>query len=263
MMIPNNDPDYEECIVTFIDILGFQDLLDRKSAAEIRHILNTFRQEAEPYDPGLPSDPSRRRTVSEVKMEIISDAVVRVRTIHTSYRIGALFHELMELVFIQARCFEQGILLRGALTIGYLHIGDDLEGPFFGPGLVRAYRMEEREAIYPRIIVEEAVMERFADDETLWKEDHSQSDEAKYVAHLLKVDEAGLSFVDYLGAIKTEVDYYSEYLEFLERHKRLVEGGLSAACHRDVRRKYTWLKNYHNRQVCQEMNRPDLDDFQH
>ena len=61
---------------------------------------------------------------------------------------------------------------------------------FSGPGLVRAYLMEEREAVYPRIIVEEDVMERFTNDETLWKEDHSKSDEAGYVTHMLKTDEA-------------------------------------------------------------------------
>ena len=66
----NTDPDYEECIVTFIDLLGFRDLLNRRTAADIRQILNTFRREAEPYDPGLPSDPSRRGITSEVKMEV-------------------------------------------------------------------------------------------------------------------------------------------------------------------------------------------------
>ena len=258
----NTDPDYEECIVTFIDLLGFRDLLNRRTAADIRQILNTFRREAEPYDPGLPSDPSRRGITSEVKMEVVSDAVVRARTIHSRYPDGALFRELMELLFIQAACVHQGILLRGALTIGYVHVGEELEGPVFGPGLVRAYEMEDREAVYPRIIVEEAVMERFANDETLWREGHSRSDEAEYVAHLLKTDDAGLSFVDYLGAFQTEVDHYGQYVELLARHRQLVERGLSEVSRRDVRRKYAWLKNYHNRQVSHDMDRPDLDDFQ-
>ena len=211
------DPDYEECIVSFIDILGFRNLLHRNSAAEIRQILHIFRQHAEPYY-DEPADPGERRLMSEVKMEVVSDAVVRARTFHTDYNDGALFHELLDLVFIQSLCLNEGILLRGALMIDYVHVGEDLEGLVFGPGLVNAYLMEEREAVYPRIIVDEAVMKRFAKDKALWKEGHSKGQETRYVTHLLKSDEAGLGFVDYLGGIKTEVDHYGEYLEFLERH---------------------------------------------
>ena len=257
-----NDPNYEECIVTFIDILGFRDLLDTKTAAEIRQILDIFRREAVPYDDGESIDPSQPRLTSEVKTEAISDAVVRARTIHTNYRDGALFHELLDLVFIQAACIEKGILLRGALTIDYAHVGQALEGPVFGPGLVKAYQMEEREAIYPRIIIEEAVIERFENDRSLWKEGHHKSQEAAYLGDLLKTDEAGLKFVDYLGAVETEMDDYGSYLEFLQRHKELVERGLSVTSRREVRRKYAWLKNYHDSQVKHEMDKRNLDDFQ-
>ena len=256
------DPGYEECIVSFIDILGFRDLLDRNSAAEIRKILHIFHQHSEPYDDRESMDSEERRLMSAVKMEIVSDAIVRARTIHTDYKDGALFHELLDLVFVQSLCINQGILLRGALTIDYVHVGEDLEGPVFGPGLVNAYLMEAREAVYPRIIVDEAVTKRFAKDKALWKEDHTKVQETRYVAHLLKSDEAGLGFIDYLGAIKSEVDHYAEYLEFLERHSTLIRRGLSAASRRDVRRKYAWLRNYHNEQVKNEMDTPHLDDVQ-
>ena len=122
--------------------------------------------------------------------------------------------------------------------------------------------MEGREAVYPRIIVEESVVERSANDERLWKEGHSKSDEVAYVDHLLKTDEADLSFVDYVGAIKTELEYYGEYLQFLHRHKQLIEQGLTETSRSDVRRKYAWLKNYQNRQVMQEMVAFRLDEYE-
>ena len=258
----HKDPDYEECIVTFIDILGFRNLIGQSSAAGIRKILRIFREHAKPYDDGDCADPHERRTMSEVRLEIVSDAVVRARTIHTNYKDGALFHELLDLVFIQSLCLDAGILLRGALTIDYMHVGRDLEGPVFGPGLVKAYLMEEREAVYPRIIIDEAVMERFPKDKALWKEGHDQAQEDRYVRDLIKEDEAGLAFVDYLRAIKTELENYSGYLRFLEGHRDVVRQGLSAATQREVRRKYAWLRNYHNRQIEQEMDRPDLDELQ-
>ena len=251
------DPDYEECIVSFIDILGFRDLLNRSSAAEIRKVLRIFHRHSEADEL---MDSGERRLMSEVKTEVVSDAIVRARTIHTDYKDGALFHELLDLVFIQSLCLNQGILLRGALTIDYVHVGENMEGPVFGPGLVNAYLMEGREAVYPRIIVDEAVMKRFAEDRALWREGHSKCQEQRYVTQLLKSDEAGLGFVDYLRGIKTEVDHYGEYLEFLERHSNLIRQGLSSASRRDVRRKYAWLRNYHNKQVKQEMDTPNLDD---
>ena len=258
----HDDPDYEECIVTFIDILGFRNLIGQSSAADIRKILHIFREHAKPYDDGEFAGPRERRTMSEVKMELVSDAVVRARTIHTNYRDGALFHELLDLVFIQSFCLSEGILLRGALTIDHMHVGRDLEGPVFGPGLVNAYLMEEREAVYPRIIIDEAVMQRFPKDKALWKEGHSEIQEDRYLRDLVKTDEAGLGFVDYLRAIKTEVEHYGEYLVFLERHAELIRQGLSTPSPREVLRKYAWLRNYHNCQVEWELGASNLDDVQ-
>ena len=258
----HDDSDYEKCIVTFIDILGFRHLIGQSSAADIREILRIFREHAKPYDDGDQTGSGERRLTSQVKMEIVSDAVVRARTIHTDYRDGALFHELLDLVFIQSFCLNQGILLRGALTIDYMHVGPDLEGPVFGPGLVNAYLMEEREAVYPRIIVDEAVMQRFPKDKALWKEGHSEAQETRYVRDLVKADEAGLAFVDYLRAIKTEVEHYGEYLGFLERHADLIRQGLSDPSPREVQRKYAWLRNYHDRRVEWEMGASNLDDIQ-
>jgi hypothetical protein len=37
------DPDYEDCLVTYIDILGFRSLLNTRSGAEIRQSLSKFR----------------------------------------------------------------------------------------------------------------------------------------------------------------------------------------------------------------------------
>ena len=258
----NADPDYEECIVTFIDILGFRNLIDRSSAADIRKILRIFRKHAEPYDDDDKTDSHERRPISQVKMEIVSDAIVRARTIHTDYRDGALFHELLDLVHIQSLCLNEGILLRGALTIDYVHVGTNLEGPVFGPGLVSAYRMEEREAVYPRIIIDEAVTRRLPNDKALWKDGHSKAQETRYVRDLVETDEAGLAFVDYLRAIQTEVEDYAEYLEFLDRHAELIRQGLATRLPREVRRKYAWLRNYHNRQVQSEMGASNLDDMQ-
>lgn len=45
------DPDYEECLVTFFDVLGFRDLLNTRSSSEIRGLLRTFRRASEGEPP--------------------------------------------------------------------------------------------------------------------------------------------------------------------------------------------------------------------
>ena len=260
----DNDPDYEECIVTFLDILGFRDLVTRRSAGEIRKVLNVFRQEARPYSPYKDEeqeDPKKRRLISEVHMEIVSDAIVRARTIYTEYQDGALFHELMDLLHTQVACIWDGILVRGAVTIDYIHVGKDLKGPLFGPGLISAYLIEENKAIYPRIVMEEDIIKRLKEDRSLWKEGHTKHEEMGYLSELVKSDEAGLLYINYLHAIKTEMEDYTDYLRFLQRHKQLIKEGSSVARTREVKMKYTWLKEYHNKQVADEMNTSPIDEF--
>lgn len=129
----NTDPDYEECLVTFFDVLGFRNLLNTRSGAEIRELLTTFRHTS-PGDATAPTRSDEMRMVSEVHAEIVSDAIVRVRTTETQYHAGALVWELIDLLHIQIECISSGILMRGAMTIGHMHLGISFDGPVFGPG---------------------------------------------------------------------------------------------------------------------------------
>lgn len=83
-----NDPDYEECLVTFFDVLGFRNLLNTRSGAEIRDRLSLFRRLSE-GNAASARRSAEERMVSEAHTEIVSDAIVRSRTIETT-RAAAL-----------------------------------------------------------------------------------------------------------------------------------------------------------------------------
>jgi hypothetical protein len=62
-------PYYEECLVTFFDVLGFRNLLHTRSSVEIRHLLSMFRRLAKKQlspkrkfatEPSPASDPRAR-----------------------------------------------------------------------------------------------------------------------------------------------------------------------------------------------------------
>ncbi|KRS10697.1 hypothetical protein, partial [Roseovarius indicus] len=139
-----NDPDYEECLVTVFDVLGFRNLLHTRSGAEIRDLLSMFRRVSEGDATSLTRS-DEMRMISEVHAEIVSDAIVKTRTLETQYQAGPLVWELIDLLHIQIECVANGILVRGAMTIGPMHLGIDFSGPVFGPALVQAYFMEEGE----------------------------------------------------------------------------------------------------------------------
>ena len=244
------DPDYQECIVSFLDILGFRSLINELSASEIRQRLEIFRKFSRPdesekrgkyYGQGIFSDPGH---------EIVSDAVVRARPIRTEVRDGPLVLELIDLLHIQMQCVEYGIALRGAVVIERLHLGPNLEGPFFGPGLVMAYEMETNEVIFPRICIEESVIDLLKSDGSLLKEGHTLEYEPETIENFVRSDDSGLYYIDYLKGSFHELDNdYAGYWNFLERHKNLIEAGLSNSSLPKHRRKYVWLKNLHNSRI--------------
>lgn len=110
-----NDLDYEECLVTFFDVLGFRNLLHTRSGAEIRDLLSMFRRVSE-RNATPPTRSDEMRMISEVHAEIVSDAIVRTRTIGTQYQAGLLVWELIDLLHIQIECVANGKLVRGAMT---------------------------------------------------------------------------------------------------------------------------------------------------
>lgn len=240
-----NVASYESSIVSFIDVLGFRALLNSRSAAEIHDIILKLREFTTPDD-----TPPRRikdmRLMSHAFADSVSDAVVRVRPFDTQYSDGAFFQELHDLLLIQIQCIGSGVLVRAGVAIGDAHVGLDGKGPVFGPGMVRAYEIETSEAIFPRIVVDEAAYKRFLVDTRLHKEDHDPEEEARYVNGLLRIGEDGTRFIDYLAASEPEFDEFSGYLAFLDAHAELIRHNLDGGHRPPVYRKYVWLARYHN-----------------
>ena len=242
---------YEECIVSFLDILGFRSMLEEKAPEEIAEMLEVFRTASLPDGRESKREPDEKGEDSVVRVEILSDAIVRARTMEAKYQRGFLFCELHDLLQIQLTCVEYGVVVRGAVTVGNLHLGDNLRGPLFGPALVRAFEMESSEVVFPRIAVDEMVLSRLQTDSSMHRDGHTYEQERKFCDDILAEDLSGLRYIDYLDAARMECADYGEYVNFLEQHKALVEKGLevSEISSPEVRRKYNWLKNYHNKQV--------------
>lgn len=66
-----------------------------------------------------------------------------------------------------------------------------------------------------------------------------------------KID--GFWYVDYLKAMRSELDHDSDYIPLLRQHKEKIAVSMQQFEKRDYKifQKYEWLKNYHNASICE------------
>lgn len=194
---------YRPAIVSFIDVLGFREIVQNKSAGEILNTLRLVQQTAAPAEETLVPKATLEREVNRTKAIAFSDSIVRVRYYDAEYNEGSLFHELIALVHMQAELANSGVFVRGGVSIGDIFLE---ENEVFGPALVRAYDLKSQYANAPRIIIGPEVFHEFRQNRKLRAEHHDLADEIHYIKQLVRRGDDGMWFVDYLKAIYSELD---------------------------------------------------------
>lgn len=243
------DRGYVRSIVTFIDILGFKALLRQSDAGQIKSIMQSLRAFAggEGERPNLKDEAGGSPAQSRVFSESISDAVVRVRELSDRIPGGPFLAELKDLMRIQIECARRHVLIRGGMTIGRVFSGEAGEGPIFGEGVDRAYEIEEKEALYPRVMVDDSAIALFMQDGALWPNQTFPDVGCDVAEAYIETGEDGGGFVNYLNfAALSFFESEEERVAFWETHRNLILQNANAMNVR-TRRKYIWLSNYHNK----------------
>ncbi len=91
-----------------------------------------------------------------------------------------------------------GFLIRGGISIGRLFHSDNF---IFGDALIKAYELESKYAKYPRIILDDEVIEIA----TKYGE-HSPQEEEDYYKELVTRDDDGWLYLDYFEKAMSEFD---------------------------------------------------------
>jgi hypothetical protein len=230
---------YRVSLVTYIDILGFSELIETKKAGDISRIIRVVKEAVQPdrfkhNDDLIPDD----------EYVNFSDSSVISRPLDTpNLRPGLqLFSLLCHLVRAQANLiFEEGIFMRGSVTIG---LAVRSWGQLFGPAIVRAYNLE-KVAKNPRIIVDSNIFKVLDPMPNAWHND--KDTDKKELRKLMRKDEDGEYFVDYLRAVSEEFNDPAFYPVYVRRHSGLISERLKKYSKNDnVRSKYEWLEKYHN-----------------
>jgi len=145
--------EYREAIVSFIDILGFKDIVANKTALDVYDICQLFRSQYQ--TPDLTNAQERSGIQRQHEVHFFSDSVVRIKyvdDIDTDTAFNPETEEVMSLALMQYRLIREGVLVRGGVCRGKI-FSDPSQNVLFGPALIDAYKLENTLAVNPRIII--------------------------------------------------------------------------------------------------------------
>jgi hypothetical protein len=251
---------YRKAILTHIDIMGFSDLIDQskvdeRKVSEIARSLQTIKDQM--AQGGMRAKKSGKPS-GEFDSLNFSDLTVRVSYVNNDDALlDCLDWELFYLVTKQCELALEGTLIRGGISFGDIYVettsaglppDQRLERIIFGPALVRAYELESKLAIFPRIAIAPELMAKV----------HSAT--SKIPSTYIQRGDDGIHFVDYLHGTCDTLGYTSEDIdETLKKHRALVSKKLEELSHGadKIRQKALWLALYHNRTI-KLMNGPTI-----
>jgi hypothetical protein len=229
--------EYQLAVISYIDILGFRDLLHSDTPGRISKILRLFKEASIP-------EPATKDVFGAVEFQNFSDLCVRylpvARELDLEPHFSPLHWELSALVYAQYRLIEQQIVIRGGFTVGEIRKSRNV---IYGLGLVKAYELENTSK-FPRILVDPNIFRLLREMPNLRQYDFQR--EKAEIERLLR-REGGTVFVDYLGAISSEFDEEMHYIDFLRTHRDFIQQRLTRYRQTPgILPKYMWLAEYHN-----------------
>lgn len=242
--------EYIPALVSYFDVLGMKELLRRAGddANKVASVLNIFREFSTPDE--------QSRSIWKWKFVNFSDLIVRVLPINTEanirHRLGLVFHETFDLCHLQVNLINRGVLVRGALTLGFITVDGGL---IFGPALSRAYKIESKIAKYPRIAIDKDVLRGLKEIPAL--RSHPFEEEMQYLEGTLRKDKDGVLFLDYLNWTMNNADSNLQHIDFVRTHRKFILTQIAELAKLDMRKtesksrreKVFWMKKLHNTHV--------------
>ena len=231
---------YAISLVTYIDILGFKDLIATRSAGDISRIIRIFKETLRPA-----RHKTSLKALPDDQFVNFSDLIVIATPLEKAQIAPSLqlFSQLMRLMFAQSSLLaDEGIVVRGAITIGKVVKS---WRQLYGPAVVRAYELERDRATYPRIVIDDLIFKALHGIPGAWH--NGEQTDKRYLREITRRDDKdGMLFVDYLKGLRGEFDDPALYPEFLSKHRAFIDEKLETFAEQaSIRRKYRWLDRYH------------------
>lgn len=229
-------------LCAYLDILGFSKTIEEAYAQQREQQLLADVSEALKKSAAQLKEFVGRSPTMTVKF--FTDNVV-IGLQQTAWREMELLNLCWFLADYQLEMACKGFFIRGGISIGTLFSNDSI---VFGNSLLKAYKLENTKAVYPRIIIDptfnESVKEALASKADWFR---------NTLSFQLKRDVDDYLFVNYLHkTFETRRDsqhgfaYYPNEDKILT-HRKQVERRLQETQPKpEVWSKYFWVANYHN-----------------
>lgn len=216
--------EYEECYIAVLDLLGFKAALNSCSCETIASIFDEInRQYIISYD--KTGEPIINK--DDINFKVMSDTICVFVKVSVKNSLAALM-AICDYLQIRLLRLDIPILSRGAIVKGQIYYNNDV---LFGEGYVEAYCLQEKNAKYPRIIINNDVIESY-----------KAFDEAgqRYLdSNLIKDDYDNIYTSDYLFTfygLNHEHDSWKNFAKFVYKK-------VETETDERVRDKYLYLKN--------------------
>ena len=213
----------KNCVVAFLDLLGTSAAIMNDEHDSNLYSMNYILQTA--FD--MCSD--KHLCKAEVKVKAFSDNIVFSMELPddlTELERLARVQNILEIcAYFQIAAFSRGIATRGGITIGTYFCNDIF---VWGKALLRAYKMENTVAIYPRIVLDTNVLNILPDKDNNGNKQHAVTD----------VD--GTIFLDYLSyfTMPSRNEYIKRSLNDITYIKKSLKPD------ERVLQKWEWIRNY-------------------
>ena len=234
---------YEKAIVSFIDILGFKELVEKSTPEFVKTVLDLVC-----YFTTTETDNENSSFNTMAESIIFSDSVVRIRKTEKEPNItnplGLVFYEIIDLLHAQGELLNKEILIRGGIAYGDIYFD---KNQVYGPALNHAYELESQYASNPKIILSPNLIDEVKSNKLLKSESHTFEQELKYISKLISQGDDGLWFIDYILAFANELDDPDMFPVYLLKHKKIIcERSKKYQKMNRVLAKFLWMAKYHN-----------------
>jgi hypothetical protein len=224
--------EYTKQVVTFLDIMGFREIVAKQDAEAITHTLNLIQKKA-----AAAGDDSAEAT----KVISFSDSIIRARPACED-PVAALLYEVGELAAAQWDLMGSGILVRGGITIGDVLVGP---GRAFGPAFVRAYELEASWARSPRVVFDPAAVGQIRDQAKLGNH-VTRRKLILAVRKNLRLDQDGIWFIDYIANAFRRLEASEHRRKMMKHREIIITNANELQPNSAVIAKYLWLIRYSN-----------------
>lgn len=217
--------EYSHCYFAFIDLLGFKEIVKKKTCSEIALIFDEAKKQ---YVINHVLDGNTEVPVippENIHYYVMSDSIC----IYIKDDIGLALPILVWLCMnfqVRMLCLDTPIFVRGSISRGDIYAED---GVLFGPALVDAYLRSEKLAHVPRIVIPAKFYEETEDPTTkAWLSGFTYMEQDGFYV---------TRYIDYFCFHNTTIQYREAVYDY-------IRDEINTSLDQSVREKYLYVKSW-------------------